>query len=100
MDRPSWYRVELTRKQISRYAALVEIRDTAQELFIQLGKPSDMAVFLGHTEDQCTLPVYFSPAIVSWCSSLIELYSGSPCEKPIDKDLQLLAGPEDGFSPV
>ena len=67
------------------------IRETFEPLFVEAGRPLDMAVFTRYESEgrlQCEVMAYFSPAAVPVARKL----KASPCEKPRRDNLDLLAG--------
>jgi hypothetical protein len=62
-----------------------------QQLFLQAGKPPEMAVFTRLESEgrmHCGLVVYFSPA----AQQAAKVVGGAPCTKPARPGLDLFAG--------
>ncbi len=68
-----------------------DLRAQFAPLFEAAGKPVDMAVFTRHELEgrlQCEVIAYFSPAAMA----LAQAVGARPCERPVNADLDLLAG--------
>lgn len=70
-----------------------EIKQLFQPLFESAGKPAGMAVFMRHEEGDlhCEWIAYFSPA----AAEVAKAVEASPCAKPIQEGLDLLAGSDE-----
>lgn len=68
-----------------------EIEEVFQQLFIDAGKPLNMAVFTRQESEgrlHCEVTAYFSPA----AKEVAKSFGAKPCEKPAGSGLGLLAG--------
>ena len=88
----TWYSKELGDAIYGEDKALHETMSPYfQQLFLQAGKPPEMAVFTRlESEDRmhCGLVVYFSPA----AHEVANRFGGTPCEKPVRAGLDLFVG--------
>ncbi len=89
-----WYQIELTDRQVRDGAALFELQHTAWEVYKNLDEPENMAVFAARFFANNKLPIYFSPAAVVGCRSLLRQFSAAPCAKP-EGNLRLIVGKDD-----
>jgi hypothetical protein len=74
-----------------------QIREEFQPLFESSGEPSDMAIFTRTDSEnrlQCEIFVYFSPA----AADIAKRFDAKPCERPLKKGLDLLAGNPNSLS--
>jgi len=86
----SWYEVILSSEQVSEGIS-GKIQSDFEELFIEAGKPPEMALFC----DSFPVPqfsMYFSPVSAQYASDLISAYSGDACERPNASEVTLLVG--------
>lgn len=68
-----------------------EIKAVFQQLFIDAGRPLNMAVFTRQESEgrlHCEVTAYFSPAALD----IAKAFDAQPCEKPALSGLGLLAG--------
>ena len=86
----TWYSVSLG-DGITAAVPGVEIESVFLRLFIDAGKPSEMAVFTRLESEgrlHCEVIAYFSPAALE----VAKCFDADACEKPLPDGLNLLAG--------
>ena len=86
----TWYSKELG-DAIMASLPSDEIEAAFQQLYIDAGRPLNMAVFTRQESEgrlHCEVTAYFSPAAVD----VAKAFGGQPCEKPALSGLGLLAG--------
>ena len=86
----TWYSKELG-DAIMASMPSDEIEAAFQQLYIDSGRPLNMAVFTRQESEgrlHCEVTAYFSPAAVG----IAKAFGAQPCEKPAWSGLGLLAG--------
>ena len=84
---PTWYSVDLG-DGIDAYVPTRQIKQQFSSLYERSGKPKDMAIFSRYDMRSNIFTVYFSPL----AAELAMEYSATPCDKPDQENLSLLAG--------
>jgi len=92
----SWYEVTISAHQSDFYQH-GRLQDTFTEIFIQLGRPKDMALFDGGWSRSDTFNIYFTPACASHpvMKCLMDNWGAVLCEEPTretEVELGLLVG--------
>ncbi len=85
----SWHKVTLSTEQVENQEYL-NIQRQFNALFIAAGAPKDMALFSGNLLGQDERHMYFPPGSLPYANSIISLYGGVECDKPIEKPTLLV----------
>ncbi len=73
---------------VAASAPSMRIQRLFPPMFLEAGRPSDMAVFSRHDRRANTVTVYFSPRALH----LAALFEALPCDKPSSEGIGLLVG--------
>lgn len=93
----SWKRVSFTIDQVEEDAALNELEDKFEDIFMEANGPSDMALFSDNDYTEGEISLYFTPGCEPDCENLILFYDGEECEPPDIERVFLLAGNDDAL---
>jgi hypothetical protein len=87
----SWFKVTVPFEEAGVAGTAKKLQDAFYVLFVMNGSPPNAAIFGLRSDNQYHYCVYFSPGAARIAGSVIEHYSGVPCERP-PRNAALLVG--------